>query len=61
MIVMQIFVAIQQALDWGASTKDFRIDPVTQDVVVSFARYRISSTRSHWKSLCSIAAAPAVS
>jgi electron transfer flavoprotein beta subunit len=40
-IDMQIFVAIQQALDWGASTKDFRIDPATQDVIVSFARYRI--------------------
>lgn len=41
MTVMQIFVAIQQALDWSASTKDFRIDPATQNVVVSFARYRI--------------------
>jgi electron transfer flavoprotein beta subunit len=38
---MQIFVCIKQALDWNASTKDFRIDPKTQDVVVSFARYRI--------------------
>jgi len=38
---MQIFVAIKQALDWNASTKDFRIDPKTNEVAVSFARYRI--------------------
>jgi electron transfer flavoprotein beta subunit len=38
---MQIFVCIKQALDWNASTKDFRIDPKTHEVAVSFARYRI--------------------
>lgn len=38
---MQIFVCVKQALDWNASTKDFRIDPKTNDVTVSFARYRI--------------------
>lgn len=38
---MQIFVCVKQALDWNASTKDFRIDPKTQRVAVSFARYRI--------------------
>ena len=38
---MNIFVCVKQALDWNASTKDFRIDPRTHDVAVSFARYRI--------------------
>lgn len=38
---MQIFVAVRQALDWTTSTRDFRIDPVTHEVVASFARYRI--------------------
>ncbi len=38
---MNIFVCVRQALDWNASTKDFRIDPKTQDVAMSFARYRI--------------------
>ncbi len=38
---MNIFVCIKQALDWNASTKDFRIDPKTQEVSLSFARYRI--------------------
>jgi len=38
---MNIFVCIKQALDWGASTKDFKIDPKTQEISLSFARYRI--------------------
>jgi len=38
---MQIFACVKQALDWNASTKDFRIDAKTNDVAVSFARYRI--------------------
>jgi len=38
---MHIFVCIKQALDWNASTKDFRIEPTTHQVAVSFARYRI--------------------
>jgi electron transfer flavoprotein beta subunit len=38
---MNIFVCIKQALDWNASTKDFRIDSKTQEVSLSFARYRI--------------------
>ncbi len=38
---MQIFVCVKQALDWNASTKDFRIEPTTYQVAVSFARYRI--------------------
>ena len=38
---MNIFVCVKQALDWNASTKDFRIDPKTQEVAMSFARYRI--------------------
>lgn len=38
---MNIFVCVKQALDWNASTKDFRIDPQTQEVAMSFARYRI--------------------
>lgn len=38
---MRLFVCVKQALDWNASTKDFRIDPATHKVSVSFARYRI--------------------
>ncbi len=38
---MRLFVCIKQALDWNSSTKDFRIDPATQQVAVSFARHRI--------------------
>ncbi|MPZ47057.1 MAG: hypothetical protein GEV05_27575 [Betaproteobacteria bacterium] len=38
---MQIFVCVKQALDWNASTKDFRIDSATHEVALSFARYRI--------------------
>ncbi len=38
---MQIIVCVQQALDWNASTKDFRIDPATNEVKVSFPRYCI--------------------
>ena len=38
---MRIFVCVKQALDWNASTKDFRIDAATHKVSVSFARYRI--------------------
>lgn len=38
---MQIFACVKQALDWNASTKDFRIEPTTHRVAVSFPRYRI--------------------
>ena len=38
---MRLFVCVKQALDWNASTKDFRIDPATHKVSVSFARHRI--------------------
>ena len=38
---MNIFVCVKQAPDWNASTKDFRIDPKTQEVAMLFARYRI--------------------
>ncbi len=38
---MRLFVCVKQALDWNASTKDFRIDAATHKVSVSFARYRI--------------------
>ena len=38
---MKIFVCIKQAFDWNTSSKDFRIDPKTNQVKVSFARYCI--------------------
>jgi electron transfer flavoprotein beta subunit len=38
---MNIFVCIKQAFDWNTSSKDFRIDPATNQVKVSFARYCI--------------------
>jgi electron transfer flavoprotein beta subunit len=37
----RIIVCVRQALDWNMSTKDFRIDPHTQEPVVAFSRYRI--------------------
>lgn len=38
---VRVFVCVKQVLDWNASTKDFRIDPVTGQVAVSFARHCI--------------------
>lgn len=38
---MQIFVCVKDAIDWNLSTKDFRIDRVSNEPTVSFARYRI--------------------
>lgn len=38
---MKTFICIKQAIDWNASTKDLRIDPISNVATLSFARYCI--------------------